>query len=152
MTMNNETVLDKLQYLLGTLRDGEKGFADAAEHATDPKLKALFTERSAQRQQLAAEIEQKIAAHGDKPREGGSVGAALHRTWLNVRDAVTGRDDYAVVAEAERGEDVAVENYQDVLKETELPAEIRAFVEGQFSRVKASHDQIRDLKHSMQAS
>ena len=31
MTMNNETVLDKLQYLLGTLRDGEKGFADAAE-------------------------------------------------------------------------------------------------------------------------
>ncbi|WP_291430812.1 PA2169 family four-helix-bundle protein [Deinococcus sp.] len=150
--MNNETVLGKLQYLLGTLRDGEKGFADAAEHATDPKLKSLFNERSAQRQQLAAEVEQKIAALGDTPRQGGSVGAALHRTWLNVRDAVTGRDDYAVVAEAERGEDVAVENYQDVLKETDLPAEIRTFVEGQFSRVKASHDQIRDLKHSMQAS
>ena len=53
MTMNNETVLDKLQYLLGTLRDGEKGFADAAEHATDPQLKTLFTERSAQRTRLA---------------------------------------------------------------------------------------------------
>ncbi|GHG19793.1 aldehyde dehydrogenase [Deinococcus indicus] len=152
MTMNNETVLDKLQYLLGTLRDGEKGFADAAEHATDPQLKTLFTERSGQRARLAAEVEAHIARLGDKPREGGSVGAALHRTWLNVRDALTGRDDYQVVAEAERGEDVAVENYQDVLKEADLPADIRAFVEGQFAQVKASHDQIRDMKHGMQAS
>ncbi|GAA5440994.1 PA2169 family four-helix-bundle protein [Deinococcus caeni] len=152
MTMNNETVLDKLQYLLGTLRDGEKGFADAAEHATDPQLKTLFTERSGQRARLAAEVKAHIARLGDKPREGGSVGAALHRTWLNVRDALTGRDDYQVVAEAERGEDVAVENYQDVLKEADLPADIRAFVEGQFAQVKASHDQIRDMKHGMQAS
>jgi uncharacterized protein (TIGR02284 family) len=152
MTMNNETVLDKLQYLLGTLRDGEKGFADAAEHATDPQLKTLFTERSGQRARLAAEVEAHIARLGDKPREGGSVGAALHRTWLNVRDALTGRDDYQVVAEAERGEDVAVENYQDVLKEADLPADIRTFVEGQFAQVKASHDQIRDMKHGMQAS
>lgn len=152
MTMNNETVLDKLQYLLGTLRDGEKGFADAAEHATDPQLRTLFTERSGQRARLAAEVEAHIARLGDKPREAGSVGAALHRTWLNVRDALTGRDDYQVVAEAERGEDVAVENYQDVLKEADLPADIRTFVEGQFAQVKASHDQIRDMKHGMQAS
>ncbi|GGM05439.1 PA2169 family four-helix-bundle protein [Deinococcus aerophilus] len=147
--MNNEQATDKLQYLLGTLRDGEKGFSEAAEHADDPKLKSLFSERSAQRAQLAGEVEAKIASLGDKPREGGSVGAALHRTWLNVRDAVTGRDDYAVVAEAERGEDTAIQNYQDVLDDKELPADLRAFVETQYAQVKASHDQIRDLKHSM---
>ncbi len=149
--MNNEQATDKLQYLLGTLRDGEKGFSEAAEHANDPKLKSLFSERSAQRAQLAGEVEAKIAGLGDKPREGGSVGAALHRTWLNVRDAVTGRDDHAVVAEAERGEDTAVQNYQDVLDDKELPADLRAFVETQYTQVKASHDQIRDLKHSMNA-
>lgn len=152
MTMTNETVLDKLQYLLGTLRDGEKGFADAAEHATEASLKTLFSERSTQRAQLANEVEAHITRLGDKPREGGSVGAALHRTWLNVRDAVTGRGDYQVVAECERGEDVAVENYQDVLKEADLPADIRSFVEAQFAQVKASHDQIRDLKHGMEAN
>ncbi|ALW88389.1 PA2169 family four-helix-bundle protein [Deinococcus actinosclerus] len=151
MTMSNENVLDKLQYLLGTLRDGQKGFADAAEHATDPSLKSLFSERSAQRAQLASEVEAHIGRLGDKPREGGSVGAALHRTWLNVRDALTGRDDTAVVAEAERGEDVAVENYQDVLKAEGLPADVRSFVEGQYAKVKASHDQIRDMKRSMEA-
>ncbi|PNY80355.1 PA2169 family four-helix-bundle protein [Deinococcus koreensis] len=150
--MNNEQVLDKLQYLLGTVRDGEKGFKDAAEHATDPQLRSLFTERSAQRASMAAEIEARIGTMGDKPREGGSVGAALHRTWLNVRDAVTGRDDYQVVAECERGEDVAVENYQDVLKESDLPADVRSLVEAQYAKVQQSHDQIRGLKDGLKAS
>lgn len=150
--MNTETVLDKLQYLLGTLRDGQKGFADAAEHATTPELKALFAARSAERAGMATDIETHIAALGDKPREGGSVGAALHRTWLNVRDALTGRDDHAVLAECVRGEDVADNNYQDVLKETELPADIRAFVEGQYAKVKASHDQLYQMLQSMEAA
>ncbi|MFC3835498.1 MULTISPECIES: PA2169 family four-helix-bundle protein [Deinococcus] len=149
--MSNDQVQDRLNKLLGTLRDGEKGFADAAEHATDPQLKSLFTERSGQRATLATEIEQHVTRLGDTPREGGSVGAALHRTWLNVRDAVTGRDDYAVVAEAERGEDVAIQNYQDVLDDAELPADVRSVVEAQYAKVKASHDQIRDLKRGMKA-
>ncbi|WP_295816633.1 PA2169 family four-helix-bundle protein [uncultured Deinococcus sp.] len=149
--MSNDQVQDRLNKLLGTLRDGEKGFADAAEHATDPQLKSLFTERSGQRATLATEIEQHVTRLGDTPRDGGSVGAALHRTWLNVRDAVTGRDDYAVVAEAERGEDVAIQNYQDVLDDAELPADVRSVVEAQYAKVKASHDQIRDLKRGMKA-
>ncbi|AIZ46631.1 aldehyde dehydrogenase [Deinococcus radiopugnans] len=141
--------MDKLQYLLGTLRDGEKGFAQAAEHADAPNLKSMFSERSQQRGRLAGEVASKIQSMGGDADKGGSVGAALHRTWLNVRDAVTGKGDYAVVAEAERGEDVAIQNYQDVLNATDLPADLRSFVDGQYAQVKASHDQIRDLKHSM---
>ncbi|MBB6016117.1 PA2169 family four-helix-bundle protein [Deinococcus radiopugnans] len=147
--MNNEQAIDKLQYLLGTLRDGEKGFAQAAEHADAPNLKSMFSERSQQRGRLAGEVASKIQSMGGDADKGGSVGAALHRTWLNVRDAVTGKGDYAVVAEAERGEDVAIQNYQDVLNDTDLPADLRSFVDGQYAQVKASHDQIRDLKHSM---
>lgn len=147
--MNNEQAIDKLQSLLGTLRDGEKGFSQAAEHADADNLKALFAERSRQRGQLAGEVAARIQGMGGDADRGGSVGAALHRTWLNVRDAVAGKGDYAVVAEAERGEDVAIQNYQDVLNDADLPADLRAFVDGQYAQVKASHDQIRDLKHSM---
>ncbi|WP_309571411.1 PA2169 family four-helix-bundle protein [Deinococcus sp.] len=150
--LNNEQVADKLNSLLGTLRDGEKGFAEAAEHVNDAQLKSLFTERSGQRATLAHEVEAKITALGEKPRDGGSVSAALHRGWINVRDAVTGRDDSQVVAEVERGEDVAVDNYQDVLGESELPADLRVFVEGQYAKIKASHDEIRDLKHGMKSA
>lgn len=151
MTMTNDQAVDHLQKLLGTVRDGETGFQEAAEHAEAASLKTLFQGRSAQRAKLAAELEAKINELGGQPRERGSVGAALHRTWLNVRDAVTGRDDYAVVAEAERGEDVAIGNYQDALNETDLPADLRSFVQGQYDQVKSSHDEIRDLKHGMEA-
>lgn len=151
MTMTNDQAVDHLQKLLGTVRDGETGFQEAAEHAEAASLKTLFQGRSAQRAKLAAELEAKISELGGQPRERGSVGAALHRTWLNVRDAVTGRDDYAVVAEAERGEDVAIGNYQDALNETDLPADLRSFVQGQYDQVKSSHDEIRDLKHGMEA-
>ena len=77
--MDTKTVTDKLQYLLGTLCDGQNGFKDAADHATAADIKALFTERSAQRAAMAAEIEQKLITMGEQPR-GSSVGAALHRT------------------------------------------------------------------------
>ena len=69
-----------------------------------------------------------------------------------MRDALTGADDYAVVAECERGEDVAVSNYQEVLNEADLPADIHSFVDGQYAQVKASHDQIRDMKWAVEAA
>lgn len=149
--LNPEQTRDKLQYILGTLRDGEKGYREAAEQATDPQLKSMFSEYSGQRSQLAAQIETALSGMGEKPREGGSVGAALHRAWLGVRDAITGKDDYAVVAEAERGEDAAVQNYQDALKE-DLPADVKNLLEQQYSTVKATHDRVRDLKHGMEAN
>ncbi|MFK7600657.1 PA2169 family four-helix-bundle protein [Deinococcus sp. SM5_A1] len=149
--MNNEQAIDKLQYLLGTLRDGEKGFSQAADHADAPDLKTLFAGRSQQRGTLAGEVITKIQGMGGDADKGGSVGAALHRTWLNVRDAVTGKGDYAVVAEAERGEDVAIQNYQDVLNDAELPADLRSFVDGQYAQVKSSRDEISAMKSSMKA-
>ncbi|GEM47151.1 PA2169 family four-helix-bundle protein [Deinococcus cellulosilyticus] len=149
--LNNEQVLDKLQFILGTLKDGEKGYRESADEATSAEYKQMFNEYAAQRARLIGEIEQAISRLGDKPREHSSVGAALHRAWINVRDAITGKDDYAVIAEAERGEDAAIQNYQDVLKE-ELPSDIRALIEKQYTEVKAAHDRVRDLKHALQAS
>lgn len=146
MTMTNDQVNDKLQYLLGTLRDGEKDFSEAAEHAKDASLKQLFQARSAQRSEMASAIETHLLKGGEKPKAGGSVGAALHRTWLNVRDAVTGKDDTSVVAETVRGEDAAISNYQDVLKETELPADVRSLVEGQYAQIQASDTELKGLK------
>ncbi|GGQ98818.1 PA2169 family four-helix-bundle protein [Deinococcus ruber] len=149
--LTNEQIGDALRKLSGTLRDGEKGFSEAAENAKDSSLKSMFSELSSQRASMASQLEPLVTQYGETPREGGSVGAALHRTWLNVRDAITGRDDAAVVAEAERGEDVAKGNYEEVLKE-ELPADVRSMVEAQYAQVKASHDKVRDLKHSMETA
>ena len=69
----------------------------------------------------------------------------LHNPWRNVCDAVSGRDDKAVVSEIERGEDIAVQNCQDILNESERPTDLRAFVQAQDAMFEASHD----LNHGM---
>ena len=143
--MATDHVRDHLQKLLGTLRDGEHGFTDAAEHATDPGLKGRLLARAQERATMATEITQHLTALGDTPQEHGSVGAALHRTWLNVRDALTGSDDHAVIAECARGEGVAVDNYQDVLNDTDLPAEVRGVVQAQLGRVQASKAELDSM-------
>jgi len=151
MALDNDQVINKLNHILGTLRDGEKGYREASEETSDASHKTMFLEFSQQRGRLASEIESEIRSLGGEAHDHTSAGAAIHRVWLNVRDAITGKDDYAVVAEVERGEDVAIHNYQDVMDEN-LPANIKDMVAKQYSEVKAAHDRMRDLKHSMQAA
>jgi len=151
MTMSNDQVNDKLQYLLGTLHDGQKGFNEAAEHAKDASLKQLFQARSAQRSEMASALETHLMQGGEKPKSGGSVGAALHRTWINVRDAVTGKDDTSVIAETVRGEDAAIKNYQDVLKETDLPGDVRSLIESQYAQIQSSDAELNGLKRQYEA-
>lgn len=149
--LSTEQILDKLQYILGTLKDGQNGYREAAENATDPQLKSLLTELGQGRAQMASEIEQHIVRLGDKPREGGSAGAALHRTWINIKDALTGRDDQAVIAECERGDKAAVDNYEDVLGE-DLPSDIKDVLQAQYQQVVAGRERMTQLKNGLGVS
>ena len=147
MALDNDQVIKKLNHILGTLRDGEKGYREAAEEAESSNYTTMFNEFAQQRSRFAAEITGEIRRLGGEAHDHTSAGAALHRVWLNVRDAVTGKGDEAVIAEVERGEDVAIDNYQDVMND-DLPADVKTMISQQYTEVKAAHDRIRDLKHA----
>ena len=71
----------------------------------------------------------------------------VHRGWINIKSAVTGEDEAAVISECERGEDSAVEAYEEAL-ETDLPNDVKVIVSRQFSQVKEAHDRIRSLERA----
>jgi uncharacterized protein (TIGR02284 family) len=56
-----------------------------------------------------------------------------------------GMDDYAVLAECERGEDVAKRVYAEALLE-DLPRGVKELVQHQYQGVKANHNRIRSLR------
>jgi uncharacterized protein (TIGR02284 family) len=60
--------------------------------------------------------------------------------------SITGMDEYAVLSECERGEDVAKSVYEAALKE-DLPADVKAIVQRQYEGVKTDHDRIRELRN-----
>ena len=144
-TNTNEHAISVLNGLIETCKDGQVGFQTAAEGVKSAILKTLFSEFSLQRAQFAGVLQQEVNRMGGSPETSGSVSASLHRGWINIKSAVTGKDESAIVAECERGEDSARDAYQKALKE-HLPVDVRSIVESQFLEVKQAHDQVRSLE------
>ena len=147
MAVNREELIEYLNDLLETCRDGENGFQTAAEHVKDPELKKFFSQSSDQRAQFASELQSEVRQRWRHPAKTGSVSAAFHRGWMNIKCIVTGGSDDAIVAECERGDDAAIETYQRVLKQN-LPPNVLPVVKHQFTEIKRSHDRIRDLEQA----
>ena len=134
-----------LNSLIETCKDGEKGFKEAAEGLQSADLKATFMEYSRERAQMAAELQAAVRSLGGDPDKGGSVSGGIHRGWIDLKSAITGRDDHAIVSEAERGEDIAKAAYESALKST-LPASVQTLVQQQAAKVRRVHDAVRDLR------
>lgn len=148
MSTNVTAVLNDL---VETSKDGERGFRKAAEDAHDAQLKTLFVSRADDCTRGARELQDLVQRLGGKPETGGSVTGALHRGWTDVKSAVAGRDDHSILADCERGEDVAKKHYHDAL-DKDLPADVRIVVEQQYQGVLLNHDRIRDLRDQFAAA
>jgi uncharacterized protein (TIGR02284 family) len=148
MSTNVTAVLNDL---VETSKDGERGFRKAAEDAHDAQLKALFVAAAADCTQGARELQDVVQKLGGKPETGGTVGGALRRGWHDMKSAVAGRSDYEILAECEKGEDIAKKHYSDAL-EKDLPADVRMVVDRQFQGVIQNHDRIRDLRDQFAAA
>ena len=148
MAIESDEIISVLNNLIETCKDGEQGFRDAAEGTHSGELKSLFSSSAQQRSQFCNELEGEVRRLGGDPDDHGSLSGTIHRGWLNLKDVFTGDDDKAIVAECERGEDAAVERYQDALEEP-LPGELQSLIHRQFVQVKEAHDRIRDLKQTM---
>ena len=143
--MQNDNAISVLNNLIETCKDGELGFKTAVEGLKNPAIKSKFLEYSRQRGEMARELQSEVRRLGGDPEKAGSTAGSLHRGWLDIKSAVTGKDDHAIVAEAERGEDVAKSAYEDALKEV-LPPSAQTLVQQQAIKVRQAHDAVRDLR------
>jgi uncharacterized protein (TIGR02284 family) len=142
-----DATVSTLNDLIQTCKDGQNGFRAASEAVTDSNLRHLFESYSQQRAEFATELQRQVRRLSDKPAESGHASAALHRGWMDIKAGLTGGDDAAIIAECERGEDVAVRMYRKGL-DSELPSDIRVLLERQFLDIKDAHDHIRSLERT----
>ena len=143
--MQNDKAISVLNSLIETCKDGEIGFKTAADGLTSAETKAKFLAYSRQRAEMARQLQSEVRQLGGDPEKSGSMSGSLHRGWLDIKSVVTGKDDHAIVAEAERGEDVAKTAYEQALKEV-LPATAQALIQQQAAQVRQVHDYVRDLR------
>ena len=151
MANDTKSAISTLNGLIETCKDGANGFRAAADAVTRPDAKALFISRVPAIEQAATELQAEVRRLGGDPETSGSVAATIHRGWINLKSAVTGKDEAAVITECERGEELAASNYEDALK-ADLPAESRAVVERQYRGTVANLEKVRALGQAYDAS
>jgi uncharacterized protein (TIGR02284 family) len=140
-------IISTINGLIETLKDGQEGFRQAAGAVQDSRLKSLFSEYSLQRSQFAGELQNEAISLGEhNPENTSSTAGAMHRAWINLKSAITSGDDHAILAECERGEDSAVNEYKKAMEAEELSAPIRETISRQYTDVKGAHDRIRALR------
>jgi uncharacterized protein (TIGR02284 family) len=149
--MANDDIIDTLNNLIETCKDGEYGFKTCAEQAKSEQLRTLFLERAESCRSGATELQAQVARLGGKAETDSSATGTLHRGWVTLKGALTGGSDQAILDECERGEDAALERYRDAIRKP-LPSDVALIVQRQFEGVKRNHDQIRTLRNAMRST
>lgn len=112
----NITVINDLKGLVSILNDGKEGYLSASEVTDSIELKDVFLRFASQRIGYAEELKSHIALHGgnSENEEGGLLGI-LHRTWIDIKQALSSKEDEAILEAIETGEKTAIERYDELI-------------------------------------
>ena len=149
MAEHSDTI-STLNTLIATTIDSITGYEDSAKNIDSERLREMFRQRADERQRVVEELRSEVRRLGGDPEEGGSFMGKAHQRFEDLKAAVTGRDEKAIINEVERGEDYLKEKFQAALQSGDLKGDSHDIVERCYQSVKSGHDQISQLKHSME--
>src|SRR3546814_1664383 len=86
----------------------------------------MFNDRASERREVLTKLQSEVARLGGNPEDAGTTAGAAHRGFVNLKSAVTGRDDKAVINEVERGEDHIKAKFEEALRDDDLSPEVRS--------------------------
>jgi len=145
--MANETISRALTDILNLNRTSVKGYQEAAEEVKNADTKAKLSQFSQQRAGFVSDLEGYAKQYGIDAADTNTVeslttdaAAAVHRGWINIKSAITGADDSAVLEAAETGEASALKAYETVLSSNDVPAGAKTVFQQQ-------HDAILQAKN-----
>lgn len=145
-----EEVTGKLNNLLEKNYDTEKNFRFAAENVEDPQLKSFFNEKAQERYDFGHQLKSEIRNFGESPDKGSSMSGDLQRTWMNLKSHISSNKSEALLEETARGEKAAVEEYNEVLKSTEIPPSTENILMKQRNAITDSLNRVKSFEQREQ--
>lgn len=146
---NTDNDISRLNGLITTTIDSVEGYREAAKDASSDTFRTIFLDRATERDGVVSELQAEVRTLGGTPDDNGSALAGAHRVFVNLREAIAGGDDKAIIAEVERGEDHIKAKYEAALTDADLSPNTMSTIQRCYQSVKEGHDQMRDLKHGV---
>ena len=141
-----------LNSLIETTIDSVDGYRHSAGEATSGTFTEMFRQRAQERQTVVERLRERVRELGGEPEDEGGLLAKAHRQFLSLRDAVTGRDDKAVIAEVDRGESYLNGKWEAALADKELSVETQRLISECYQSIRSGHDQWEQIHKGVSAS
>jgi uncharacterized protein (TIGR02284 family) len=149
MTTMTEEMVEVLNDLIRINNDRIEGYERAAEESKDIDitLKTVFNKMADESRKNVSELTTHVNSLGGDSETGTTAMGKIYRAWMDVKAAVTGKDRHAILASCEYGEDQAQKAYDKALaSDAEIDAETRQIITSQKESLKASHDNIKQMR------
>jgi len=141
-----------LNTLITTLIDSVNGYRDAAANIESARFQELFRSNADERSRVVEDLRAEVRRLGGNPEDDASFLGQAHQRFLDLKAAVTGRDEKAIINEVERGEDYLKNKFETALNADTLSGESRVAVERAYQSVRKGHDQVSSIKHGFDAT
>jgi uncharacterized protein (TIGR02284 family) len=128
----------------------EKALKEIEESNSHLELQPMFLRFIDDSRRYKTELGTEVEALGRDMEKGTSTGGKLHRAWISVKETFTGNSIHALLEECEFGEDAIKKAYEDALNEQVLASYIREMLQDQQAEILEAHDEIRDLRDSVE--
>jgi uncharacterized protein (TIGR02284 family) len=149
---NHSDEISTLNTLIATTIDSITGYENSAKDIDNQRFAELFRQRANERQQVVEQLRAEVRRLGGNAEDDGSFMGKTHQRFEDLKAAVTGRDEQAIINEVERGEDYLKDNFETALNGDTLSGESRSVVEQAYQSVRSGHDQMSQLKHGMEST
>ena len=118
---NNQEIVSDLKGLIAIINDGKEGYQSASESTDNVELKAVFLKYVAERALYENELKAHLVQHGatSDNEEGGILGA-IHRTWIDIKEALTDKSETALLRAVVTGEKAALAKYDAAIEDNQL--------------------------------
>ena len=140
-------VKSELKDVLTRVVDSIDGYEAAAKDAEQGRFKTMFEQKAQERRGFATEIRNHLSTLGEQVDEDGSLLAAGHRVFVDIRNALGGGSDEAVLKEVDRGESTLLKEYDDALEDIPPADQAYALLQRQRESVSQTLNQIKTFEN-----
>jgi uncharacterized protein (TIGR02284 family) len=144
--MDNQKTIDDLNFLIAVNTDRIEQFQTAREDAASERLKRLFQRIALESAGHVAQLTALIHENGGEVEPGTTLSGNLHRLWVDVKAALSGHDNGAILDAVECAEKATLGAYDRILAEgADLPENVFELIQSQRRTVQESCMTVRQL-------
>ena len=147
--IKNEEIVEDLNDLVKINNDRIMGYEKAVEDTEDAQLDDLFRHYIIQSQNFRSQLADHIVRIDGLAVSNATtsdITSKIHRAWIDIKSAVTGKDRDTVLSSVEFGENAALEAYKDAIEKDHIPAYIKEDLMKQMGQLEDASEKIKALR------